>query len=759
MRDKTLRRLGGVLLPMLLTGAPGPALLAQQSTAPPAPTAPLEWTREQDHLDMQRQLGITALRPGPSGQADAPNPANYDESLANPFPDWPDLLTLENGERVANSGDWWQKRRLEIQEFFEREVVGRVPQNTPNVDWRIAESATGTVGGVPVVGRQLVGVVDNSAYPQIEVNIELTLVLPAEAEGPVPVMILFGSRNVQQAVGNAPLQGFGGRAGGRGGRAGGPAGGAAPPVAAPPAAATPPAAPPAPQDPPSTEQLIAQGWGFAFLNPGSIQADNGQGLTRGIIGLMNRGQPRKPDDWGSLRAWAWGAGRALDYLETVRAIDADRVGIEGVSRYGKAALVTMAFEGRFAVGLIGSSGEGGVSPYRRNFGEMVENLTGGSEYHWMAGNFLKYGTAESSFGSMNAGDLPVDSHALIALAAPRALFISYGVPERGDALWLDQKGSFMATVAASEVFELHGVRGLGTDVDYREAELPPVNSGLLDGRLAWRQHDGGHTDAPNWKYFIPWANRVLYIDPSEYATPDSPPAPDRPFPRTDANSHIAHQELLAKRDAGTIDAYFIGDSITRRWGALDYPDLLAHWNASFRGWNAANFGWGGDRTENILWRLENGELRNVEPKVIVIQAGTNNVGGEPGSAGRSRAIAAGVEAIVEFCREQAPDAEIILTGIFPRSEPAVGDEIRSINRRLERYAGDRGIHFVDIGDALSAGGVLRPEMSNDGLHLSLAGYEVWAAALKPLLREILGPPAEIDSAPPPTGNPAARPAG
>jgi lysophospholipase L1-like esterase len=708
-------------------------LLAQQDAASSA-LPPLEWSREQDHQNMQQQLGITALRPGPSGQDNAPNPANYDESIANPFPDWPDLLTLEDGGRVANSGDWWQQRRPEIQEIFEREVIGRVPQNTPDVDWRMTETATGTVGGVPVVGRQLLGVVDNSAYPQIEVNIELTLVLPAEADGPVPVMILFGSRNVQQAVGNAPLQGFGGRGGG-------------PP-------------PTAPQDPPAAEQLIVHGWGFAYLNPNSIQADNGQGLTRGIIGLVNKGQARRPDDWGSLRAWAWGAGRALDYLETVQAIDADRVGIEGVSRYGKAALVTMAFEGRFAVGLIGSSGEGGVSPYRRNFGEMVENLTGSGEYHWMAGNFLKYGTAESSFGSMNAGDLRVDSHALIALAAPRALFISYGVPERGDALWLDQKGSFMATVAANEVYELHGgIRGLGTDVDYREAELPPVNAGLLDGRLAWRQHDGGHTDAPNWKYFIPWANRVLDIDPSDFASPDSAGAPDRAFPRTDPNSHLAHQELLTKREAGTIDAYFIGDSITRRWGALDYPELLAHWNSSFHGWNAANFGWGGDRTENILWRLENGELRNVAPKVIVIQAGTNNVGGQPGSAGRSRAIAAGVEAIVEICREQAPGAEIVLTGIFPRSETAVADEIRSINRRLERYAGERGIHFVDIGDALSAGGLLRPEMSSDGLHLSLAGYEVWAEALKPVLREILGPPAEIDSAPPPTGNPAARPAG
>jgi len=767
MPDKSLRRLGGAVFSLILAGVPGPVLLAQQGAAPPGP---LEWTREQDHQNMQQQLGITALRPGPSGQDDAPNPANYDESMANPFPDWPDLLTLENGEAVTTAEDWWQKRRPEIVELFEREVIGRVPQTTPDVEWRVTETATGTLGGNPVEGRQLVGAVDNSAYPAIDVNIELTLVLPAEAEGPVPVMILFGSRNVQQAVGNAPLQGFGGRAGGRGGRAGGAAGagdgrGAAPGAGAAAgtgpgaAAAPPPLAPPAPQDPPSTEQLIAAGWGFAFLNPNSIQADNGQGLTRGIIGLVNRGQPRKPDDWGSLRAWAWGAARALDYFETMDGIDTSRVGIEGVSRYGKAALVTMAFEQRFAVGLIGSSGEGGVSPYRRNFGEMVENLTGGGEYHWMAGNFLKYGTAESRFGSMTAGDLPVDSHALIALAAPRATFISYGVPERGDALWLDQKGSFMAAVAASEVFELLGVRGLGTDVDYREAELPPVNAGLLDGRLAWRQHDGGHTDAPNWKYFIPWANRTLGVDPGESASPDTGAAPDRAFPRTDPNSHMAHQELLAKRGAGTIDVYFIGDSITRRWGALDYPELLAHWNASFHGWNAANFAWGGDRTENILWRLANGELRGVNPDVIVIQAGTNNIGGEPGSPQRSRAIAAGVEAIVESCREQAPDADIILTGIFPRSEPAVADEIRSINRRLERYAGDRGIHFIDIGRSLSVGDVIRPEMATDGLHLSLAGYEVWAEALKPLLREILGPPAEVDSAPPPTGNPAARSAG
>jgi hypothetical protein len=192
------------------------------------------------------------------------------------------------------------------------------------------------------------------------------------------------------------------------------------------------------KDLPSTEQLLAAGWGYATINPGSIQADNGAGLTKGIIGLVNKGQPRKPDDWGALRAWAWGAARGLDYLETDSAVDAKKVGIEGVSRFGKAALVTMAFESRFATVLVGSSGEGGAKLHRRNFGEAVENLTGSGEYHWMAGNFLKYGAAESSFGSKNAGDLPVDAHMLIALCAPRLTFISYGIPERGDANWLDQ---------------------------------------------------------------------------------------------------------------------------------------------------------------------------------------------------------------------------------------------------------------------------------------------------------------------------------
>lgn len=447
-----------------------------------------DWTTADDHRNMLEQLGITKLRPGPSADPDAPNAANYDEALANPFPHLPDPLTMNDGRRVVSAAMWYAERRPEIVEDFEREVVGRIPANVPDVEWIVVETAEGIVGDRPVRGKRLVGRVDNAAHPDIGVEILMTLVTPADAAGPVPVMMMFGGARAIPG-GAEPEGGFRPR-------------GFGPPPAA------------GPADPPATEQLIAAGWGYAEISPTSIQADNGAGLTKGIIGLVNRGRPRKPDDWGALRAWAWGASRGLDYLETDPSVDATRVGIEGVSRYGKAALITMAFDERFAVVLVGSSGEGGAKLHRRNFGEAVENLTAAGEYHWMAGNFLKYGAEEAVFGSMNAGDIPVDAHQLIALCAPRPVFISYGIPERGDALWLDQQGSFMAAVAAGPVFRLLGARDLGTSDDYNAEKMPAVNTGLLDGHLAWRQHDGGHTDGPNWKHFIPWASRLLDYTPS-----------------------------------------------------------------------------------------------------------------------------------------------------------------------------------------------------------------------------------------------------
>jgi hypothetical protein len=459
------------------------AVTAHAQDTKPASPAPLQLTAQQDHKLMMEALKIKALRNGANGMnPKAPNAANYDESKANPYPNLPDSLTLKNGDKVTNAEQWWNQRRPEIVEDFDREVFGRVPKNVPKVAWEVTGTTEEKIGEVAVVSKRLLGHVDNTKCPQIKVDIQLTLTTPTDAKGPVPVMMEFGfgsfgprpggpSRKAAASKGVSPKA----KAGLPGGFGGG--------------------------GPSWQQQVLAKGWGFAIIVPNTIQADNGAGLTRGVIGLCNRGQPRKPDDWGALRAWAWGASRALDYFETDHAVDAKKVGIEGLSRYGKAALVAMAYDQRFAIGFIGSSGEGGAKLHRRNFGELVENLTGSGEYHWMAGNFLKYG------GPMTPGDLPVDAHELIALCAPRPTFISYGASTGpgAEGQWVDQRGSFMAAVAAGPVFRLLGKKDLGT------SEFPEVETPLIEGELAFRQHRGGHTTGPNWPTFLAFADRYIKV--------------------------------------------------------------------------------------------------------------------------------------------------------------------------------------------------------------------------------------------------------
>ncbi len=247
-------------------------------------------------------------------------------------------------------------------------------------------------------------------------------------------------------------------------------------------------------------------------------------------------------------------------------------------------------------------------------------------------------------------------------------------------------------------------------------------------------------------------------------------AADQPVPRNDKNSRIAHEQLLEKARHGGIDIYFEGDSITRRWGALDYPKLLANWNENFFGWNAANFGWGGDSVRNILWRLHNGELDNVHPKIIVILAGTNDVGNQPFRGDddpRITEVTTGLKAVVAICREKAPEATIVLTGIFPRNDNA-GDPlgvipvVDRINENLARFADGKKIRYLNVNDKLADNdGRLYDGMTADRLHPTLKGYQVWADALKPVFTELLGPPAKEDHAPPPTGDPSAagKPAG
>jgi lysophospholipase L1-like esterase len=233
---------------------------------------------------------------------------------------------------------------------------------------------------------------------------------------------------------------------------------------------------------------------------------------------------------------------------------------------------------------------------------------------------------------------------------------------------------------------------------------------------------------------------------------------DKPAPRTDKNSQHAHEQLVEKAKQGGMDVYFIGDSITRRWGTKDpqYREMLENWNTNFFGWNAGDFGWGADATQNILWRLEHGELDGVNPKIIVILAGINNVGTNPGGEEKVADITRGLQAIVKVAQEKAPSAVIILTGIFPRNDNlAVIPELNQINDKLAKMADGKKIRYINVNDKLAdKDGKLFPGMSRDRLHPTVKGYQIWADALKPIFTEILGPPAKTDHAPPPSGDPS-----
>ncbi len=456
-----------------------------------------------DHQNMMDQLGIKALRPGKSGQNQTG--PGFDEATANDWmPTMPDALKMKDGTKVTTAAQW-TRRRAEILEDFEREVYGRIPSNVPKVTWEVTGTSESTVGDVPVISKTLVGHVDNSAFTNITVNIQASFTVPANTPGPVPTLIQFGGgfgggRGGALGGGtNAARGGLGaGTNAGRGARIGGGFG-------AGPGGGVP-------------QQAISKGWGYGSINPNSVQADNGgNALRQGIIGLANKGQPRKPDDWGALRAWGWGVGKLIDYFEANpdAKVDPKKVGIEGVSRYGKAALVTEAFDPRVGVALVASSGEGGAKLHRHDFGEAVENLTGTGEYHWMCGNFLKYGASDINGKSMNASDLPVDSHELIALCAPRPCFISYGIPNPrtgggiGDPAWVDATGSYRAGILASQVYAVLGKKGYGSDIkDWVHAPLPPQGT-LVGGDLAFRQHEGGHTSGPNIPFFFDWIGSYI----------------------------------------------------------------------------------------------------------------------------------------------------------------------------------------------------------------------------------------------------------
>ena len=507
----------------LTAGAPG------QATTAASPHVVL--TSEQDRQRMMDALKITAFPPNPGAYL----AATYDEKSASPFPTLPDPLTFANGTKVTSAAQW-PRRRAEIKELFDREVYGRRPANLPKVTWTVASTTENVVNNAAVVTKQLVGRVDNAAYPALDVTILATLSVPKNAAGRTPVILAFGGGGAppegvpattactlpgDPAPGARGLGPAGGAAAGAAGAAGAARGGAA----ARGVAGVPPGAGAGANGPSPQEQIYARGWAYATVATGSIQADNGQGLTCGIIGLANKGQPRKLDDWGVLSAWGWGMSRVLDYLETDPLVDAKRVAVHGHSRTGKAALVAMAYDERFANGFISSAGQAGAKLHRRKYGETIQNIAATNEYHWMAGNYLKY--------AANWDALPVDSHELIAMIAPRPVFLSAGKgpdlnpdgtikmldPTSPNAqagrgpieqqaanindAWVDAKGTFLAGVYAGPVYRLLGKKDLGT------TEFPPIETAVTSGEIGFRQHSAGHTPGPNWPVFLDFAAKYF----------------------------------------------------------------------------------------------------------------------------------------------------------------------------------------------------------------------------------------------------------
>ena len=490
-----------------------PPVRTQNASSQPAH---VQLTRDEDFQRTRAMLGITT--PPPAGAVSS-SPDTFNEATANPYPDLPDPLKLNNGRAVTTAAMWNTQRRGELLEIFEREIYGRRPRVTPKVTWEVLSTTRETNGDVPIITKQLVGRVDNSAFPRLTVNILASVSTPANATGPVPVIISF----------SAP--GFGGPAASTAPGAPAPttvcvptnAPPPPPPAVAPPGAGragAPPAGrgaagPPPPQGPTNQQQALALGWGYASINTGSVQADNGQGLTCGIIGLVNKGQPRKTEDWGVLSAWGWGASRLLDYFETDKAVDAKRIGLYGHSRWGKATLLAAVLDTRFAIAYVSSSGQGGAKLQRRKYGETVDNVAN-TFYYWMGANYIKYA------GNWNA--MPVDSHELIALMAPRPVFFSGGnepqknpdgtiatrVNDQGQTVvtqaydaWVDPRGNFMAAVAAAPVYELLGKKGLGMK------DFPALDTKVTSGDIGFHEHPGGHTSGPAWETFYAFASKYF----------------------------------------------------------------------------------------------------------------------------------------------------------------------------------------------------------------------------------------------------------
>lgn len=367
------------------------------------------------------------------------------------------LLKMKNGKVITTAEEWWEKRRPEIEKDVQEQLYGKIPSENilPKVTWDV-KTSTGGKGNSAYIQKQITGTIDISRYPQVRNKplILATLRTPVTVTQPVPVIIFFGG------FGNAADMYW--------------------------------------------ERCNPKGWGICVFDLTALQPDNGVGLTSYLIGLVNQGNWRKPTDWGSLAAWSWGVSRLIDYFETDEDVNAKMIGLNGVSRYGKATIVAMAYEPRLAIGFPGDAGSLGTKMNRRHWGQDLENSCDANEYHWMAGNFFKWAgeLVPGQYLPRKIEECPVDAHSLLALCAPRPIFLNGGTTSS----WCDPYGVFLTCVNGSPVYELLGVKGFVTS-----DKKPVPDKAYIDGTIAYRVHTGGHTDTPEWPSFLEFAARHLDI--------------------------------------------------------------------------------------------------------------------------------------------------------------------------------------------------------------------------------------------------------
>ncbi len=445
-RDQMLSQLGITLpvLPPKLKDANAP------KTAFPVDSAKPEgnWKDAHNHIITRSAFGLwnnyddrsTGFFPG----KDSIRAGNY-----TPI----NLLKCKNGKIISNPEEWWDIRRKEILRDAQELLYGVFPPDSilPGVTFTVTNYAGGE-GANAFIQKEIVGTIDISRYPAVRDTpvISAVLRIPANAGGPVPVMIVFsGFGNNLETYWN---------------------------------------------------RCSPNGWGVCTFNPTALQPDNGAALTSFLIGLVNKGNWRKPTDWGSIGAWSWGISRVIDYLFTDTLVDTTMIGLTGHSRYGKATLVTMGYEPRIAIGFPSDAGSLGTKMNRRHWGQDLENSCSPMEYHWMAGSFFQWAgpLVPGQYLPRKIENCPVDAHSILALCAPRPVFINAATRSS----WTDPYGMFLTTVYASPVYKLLGRKGV-----IMPHEKPEVDKAYISGDIGFRYHDGGHTDSPDWPAFFEFASK------------------------------------------------------------------------------------------------------------------------------------------------------------------------------------------------------------------------------------------------------------